>query len=392
MKKIIVTMIVMIFASVIVFTGCQYLMVNTKDSIVDPKKYLGNQSNPADIYAAQSKGIFYSPLNIDVVSMDKLMLIDIEDDPEYLSIELQTFDDTRGRGARVLLYHHDGPADSYYTSETFVSEESENDKSHINPDMKYHLNVTDSGLDASLRMRDHEGKAIEFQVRETFRKKWSKGFLAPIGASDAITFQYFPFFHMKNMNFVLRSGTEITVKIGGEERKPKKLPIPADLEFVYLSRYTPAPIIACWNSPHDGELYPLKVKGQSVHQNEKTAYELVNNDGHCEIRKMCGLNERHAVSFDFSPPIPDLICLKDGADLKGRFCAGADGIPGIVAGTYSVRRQGNVIDMEIRPQEGWQPTPGQLWVKSWVWKSTIKAASDNSVSMKSFWIREEQKI
>lgn len=98
--------------------------------------------------------------------------------------------------------------------------------------------------------------------------------------------------------------------------------------------------------------------------------------------------QRHEVSFDFSPPIPDLVCLRDGTDLEGRFCAGADGVPGIVAGIYNVGRHGNAIDLEIRPREGWQPAPGQSWVKTWIWKGTIMVASDNMVSIESAQIRE----
>ena len=124
MKNHIITIIAIIFVGSIVFIGYQYLILNTKDSIVDPKKYLGRIGNPAEIYAAPSIGMVYSPLNMHVVRMDKLMLIDIEGDPEYACIELQTFDDTRGQGARVLLYYHEGPADSYYTSKTFETKES----------------------------------------------------------------------------------------------------------------------------------------------------------------------------------------------------------------------------------------------------------------------------
>ena len=138
MKKLIITIIVILCAGFMVFIGSQYLLLNTKASAVDPQKYLGNRSNPAEIYDSPSSGLVYSPLNMDVVRIDKLMLIDIDDDPEYACIELQTFDDTRGRGARVLLYHHDGPADSYYTSKTFEVDESRDSKSTIDPDMKYH--------------------------------------------------------------------------------------------------------------------------------------------------------------------------------------------------------------------------------------------------------------
>lgn len=376
-------------AGMAVFIGYRYLMVNTKDSVVNSQKYLGNHSNPAEIYAGPFTGLLYSPLNIAVVQMDKLMLVDVEDDPEYASIELQTFDDTRGQGARVLLYRHDGPAESYYTDEAFAIKESEHDTFFLAPEMAYQFDVTASGLDASLRMQDHVGKTIEFRVKEAPREKWSKGFLAPIGGSDAVAFDYFPLYHMKGMNFVPRSGTEIAIKIGGKERKPKKLPIPANWEFVYLSRYTAAPIIGCWNTPHDGELLPLQPEQHLMYQDGQTHYEFVNNAGHYEIRKMVGFNDKHEVRLDFSPPIPDLPSLKDGIELRGRFSAGADGTLGIVAGAYHITRQGNVIDMEIRPQEGWQPMPGTLWVTTWIWKGTITVGADHTVSMKSTWIRRQ---
>jgi hypothetical protein len=238
-------------------------------------------------------------------------------------------------------------------------------------------------------MQDHAGKLIEFRVKEAPRKKWSKGFLAPIGGSDAVTFDYFPLYHMKGMNFVPRSGTEIAIKIGGEERNPKKLPIPADWEFVYLSRYTAAPIIGCWNTPHNGELPSLQPRQHVIHQDGQTRYELVNNAGHYEIRKLFGFNDKHEVRFEFSPPIPDLPGLKDGAELRGRFSAGADETPGIVAGAYRITRQGNVIDMEFRPQKGWQPMPGPLWVTTWIWKGMITVGADRTVSMTSKWIRRK---
>ena len=317
------------------------------------------------------------------------MLVDVEDDPEYASIELQTFDDTRGQGARVLLYRHDGPAESYYTDKAFVIQESVHDTFFLAPEMAYRFDVTASGLDASLRMQDHAGKTIEFRVKEAPRKRWSKGFLAPIGGSDAVTFDYFPLYHMKEMNFVPRSDSEIAIHIGGEERQPKKLPIPADWEFVYLSRYTAAPIIGCWNTPHDGELPPLQPEQHLMYQDGQTRYELVNNAGHYEIRKMVAFNDKHEVRFDFSPPIPDLPGLKDGIELRGRFSAGADGTLGIVAGAYYIARQGNVIDVEIQPQKAWQPIPGTLWVITWIWKGRITVGSDHTVSMKSTWIRRQ---
>ena len=130
MKQVV---IVIGLAGIAAFIGYRYFMLNTKDSVVNHQKYLGNLSNPAEIYTSPSTGLLYSPFNIAVVQMDKLMLIDIEDDPEYTAIELQTFDDTRGQAARVLLYHHTGPADSYYTNQAFAVPDSGHDTSFLAP-------------------------------------------------------------------------------------------------------------------------------------------------------------------------------------------------------------------------------------------------------------------
>lgn len=85
--------------------------------------------------------------------------------------------------------------------------------------------------------------------------------------------------------------------------------------------------------------------------------------------------------------VKDLICLKDKSETEGNFCAGADSADGIVAGTYRIRREGNLIEMEIHPLEAWQPIPGKIWVKTRGWKSSITVSPDQSVSMRSSWIR-----
>jgi hypothetical protein len=388
MKKMIHTISALIIIGGLLFIASKFLMISTKDTIVNTRRYLGNSSNPAEIYGYPPDGLYYSPMNINITPMDKLMLVDIEDDPYYKSIELQTFDDSRGQGARVLLYPHKGPADVYYTNSDFEIRLSENADYTTDPDIEYHFEVTGSGLDAFLKMKDNKGRPVGFSVQETLRKEWSRGFLAPIGGNDAVTFTYFPFFHMKNMNFVLRSGTEISVYIDGVQRKPKRLPIPVDWEFVYLSRYTDEPVMVSWNKAFSGELHPVKASGMPAEKGAVSCFELVNNNGHHEIRKMTESDKKHKVFFDFSPPVPDLVCLKNDVDLNGRFCAGVDNIGGILAGTYNIKRQEGLILMEIRPAKGWQPIPGRKWVKTWIWKGAISVQPDSTVTMKSFWVRE----
>jgi hypothetical protein len=388
MEILIPLLFVIGLVTVIAFIASRYLLINTKDSVVNHQRYLGNHSNPADIYGHPSTGLLYSPLNIEVTPMDKLILIDIADDPEYGSIELQIFDDRRGQGARVLLYRKDGPADFYYTSQVFA-EPAESNTAVIIPDMQYRLDVTTFGLDAGLKMKDREGKSIEFQLKESSIKKEAKGFLAPVGGGTAITFDYFPFFHMKGMKFVRRSGSKITISIDGEHRTPQEIPIPVNWEFVYLSRYSTDPIIGCWNRTYDGELFPMRPEQQSTYQDEQALYELVNNVGHYEIHRMIGFSDGHNVSLEFSPPIPNLPNLRDGINLSGHFSAGADEVLGIGAGEYYIERHGDTIEMKILPLKGWQPMPGKIWVKTWIWQSTITIDINNTVCMKSEWIRKK---
>jgi hypothetical protein len=372
--------------SLVGFIFSRYLLINTKDSVVDQTEFLGSHTNPPEIYGHPSTGLLYSPLNVHLAPMDRLILVDFADDPDYSSIELQVFDDARGRGARVLLYHKVGPADYYYTSRVFA-DVGEPDAASVIPEMEYRFDVTASGLNAELKMKDREGKSVEFQVNEAPHKKDSKGFLAPVGGSNAVTFDYFPFFHMKGMAFVRRSDSEVAIKIGGQNRTPSQIPTPVNWKLVYLSRYTTAPILGQWNKAHNDQLPAMRPGLSQAYQDGETCYELVNNAGHYEIHKMIGFNDKDNVSFEFSPAIPDLPGLKEGIELSGRFSAGANEVLGIVAGEYHIKRHGATINMEILPLDGYQPNPGTLWVKTWTWKSAMTVAVDGTVSMKSEWTR-----
>lgn len=360
MNPIFLICIIAGFVGILVFLAKQILSINPKASAVNHFKFLGNRMNSADIYALPSTGVFYSPLNVSVEPMAKLMLVDVADDADYTCIELQTFDDARGTGARVLLYRHNGPADSYYTDAAFVMRQTGHDQFTISPDMRYHLDVTESGLDAALIMRDKTGTSVEFSIKEHERHMWSEGFLAPIGGSDAVSFEFFPVFYMQGMDFVPQTGADIAINIGGQSRKAKKLPIPVNGQKVYLARFAVTPIMGCWNYPHNGVLTALRPDHKEWLQEQQTRYELVNNVEHIEIKKCIGFNAGHAVSFEFSPPIPDLVALNNNIALTGRFSSGADETAGIVAGNYHIQRKGNTITMILQPLKGWQTAPWQI--------------------------------
>ena len=93
--------------------------MRTKENSVDQEKYLGNKTNSSEIYSKQGSKVFYSPFNLGISPMSRLMLIDIESETEYETIELQIYDDKRGDAATVILYKKDGSNDVYYTDSVF---------------------------------------------------------------------------------------------------------------------------------------------------------------------------------------------------------------------------------------------------------------------------------
>lgn len=48
MKQAVIVVIVIGLAGIAAFIGYRYFMLNTKDSVVNHQKYLGNLSNPAE--------------------------------------------------------------------------------------------------------------------------------------------------------------------------------------------------------------------------------------------------------------------------------------------------------------------------------------------------------
>jgi len=364
------------------------LSIQTKAYSVDQARYLGNRRNASSIYGSPGRGVFYSPFNLSLEAMSRLLLVDVDDDPVYGTIELQVFDDEQGRGASVLLYHKDGRIDTYYTSglnrEVYL--DRSRGQASLNDDIEYRFEVTALGLDAQLRLEDEAGRNIAFHIRENQPAKKTFDILAPAGAMiDDLA--GFPFFYMKRTAFVKRAGTQIDVEIGGVKRNPVAIPVAINGTFVFLARYCTEPIVGTWNEAFTGQLDPLS-PGQAGEAREGgTTYRLVHNDGHCEIASMTRVGCGHEISLAFSPPVPDLVGLKDGVTIGGRFSSGADGTTGIVAGAYRLYRSGARIELVMQPIQGWQPMPGKRWVKLYRWCAQVEADGRDRVTVKAAWTR-----
>jgi len=378
------TKMLVLLVFMVIMIGLSACM-RTKMNSVNQNEYLGDYENTLSIYKITNTDKFYIPFEIDIKPMEKLMLIDFESDFEYKTIELQTYNDNRGKGATVILYGKDGENDLYYTDIVFA-DTSLFDKNRLfeNKEIEYTLDISDKGLDAFIRMRDKFDKLIEVMVAEHNKNNELTSMLAPVGGIIK-DFAYFPFFYMDQFNFVKRKNTKIEVKINNIDCQPKKIPILINGSFVYICRYSANPIISQINKNFDGKPLFINLDNRCNYKHNNMHYYFIDNNEHKELKKItCSTNNR-IVGITFSPAIPNIINLKNKIKIKGRFSIETANITGIVAGGYQIIINKNKTTMSLQPIEAYSPMRGKVWVKDYTWNAEISIRNNEIQNMNSKW-------
>ena len=172
-------------------------------------------------------------------------------------------------------------------------------------------------------------------------------------------------------------------------RKIVDIPVKMNGLNVYLARYSLEPIICNWNNVYEGRINPIVIPApfSSVKENN-LSIEILSNAGFYEIKKISVMDERnHLISFEFSPAIPNLIALRSGKKIKGKFSCSLDERQGIFAGEYHINRIDEIITFKIHPTKGWQPFPGKLWLDSYYWTAKIEFLNEFDAKIQSYWYR-----
>lgn len=360
------------------------------------------------VYERPSGGLFYSPFTLTTQPMERLFRVDFGGDPTYRGIELQVIDNAgRGKGLLVIMYRRDRKVDVYFEpglrpdSGSYDIEAGLREWVDISMARTW-FDVTDHGAQVDVAFDDVRGRRVEVLVRE-HESTWPRKpfpLLAPVGSGiDAPTRFLLVFLH--RFYLVRRGDTEMTIRIGGEERKPASLPLPIDRAFVYLARYSAEPFIAEWNKAHDGPLTPAEPPGTGEFQWEGATYSLVENAGRFETARITAADDRHKVDLAFSPPFPDILCLKHGAAVSGDFRLVVDDVHEICAGQYWLSREDEKIYLTLDIVDGWHPREMKLstrlmfllmrsfknWPKTYKWSARFTIAGDE-LAMESAWSRK----
>jgi len=249
--------------------------------------------------------------------------------------------------------------------------------------------------------RDRYGREIRVKITED-RKPRKKPFflLAPIG-TVAKQPKSFPVYSLYGMSFAKQRHTEIEIHIDEVRHKPDTFPLPMDCAKNYFSRYSVDTFNVDWNKNFQGQLLPVFPGKDNITEYNNVIYELVSNAGHPEIRRMSATARKHRLNIDFSPPVPDIACLRDNLKMDGVFTITTDGSAGSIRGEYHVRSRTQEVEMSLYPDKGWIPNEKRLilkllfmtvrvfkdWPKSYSWNATINFGKTLHPFMKSSWKR-----
>lgn len=370
-----------------ILTSC----VNLEPDFTNQENYFfkTRSSNNMDIYAnSPSEGnlpIFsFRDQSTKPYWITGLALTQFKGDSVYNQIELQNVEYAGGKGVVALVYRTDKAfVDVYYPTDIpLLKSEYEKMINHaqMHPGNFQASFITDNeGFKMNLLLTDKYGRSIGMNISERKAKGTAATFIAPIGSGIQAP-QYFPMLYMKDMIFLSKSGSDYSLTIADKKMKPAVIPFCN----YRLTRYSHSVISAEWLPNTDTIIQPI-VNNHSG----GTTNGYVDNYGYKELSYQQFDYHGKVLTIKFSPAIPDLVALKNSIQLEGRFCVNSSSNEGIMAGTYQLLKSGKKIGIEVKPENGWQPNPGKLWIATYRWKADLEKLTDSTYHFASNWSRTE---
>jgi len=356
--------------------------------------------------------LFLQPFHIDIDPMERLLLINIEKDPDsvYIGFEPQVFNDPKnGKGHLVIGWRVDGRVDVYYQQSLHMDptkyDIAGKGLAHMIPttmDFAYY-EVLDFGVDAHYEFKDLRGRSVKLLIQERHpRKRQPFGLLAPMGDA-AESPSAMPLVLLHDFYFVRRNNTVIEVAIDGRKHKPDRLPILMDFTKMYFARYSPDPLIATFNPSQreapcnvhevDDQTKLIEADGHTIH--------FERSNGALRIDRIHYYSGTHPISLHFIKGFPDLLSLEMGAFYQDQFIIEGDPSTGKIAGHYHVKVEVDHITLQLIPSGGWKPKIDKFslrfmytvakvfkkWPSTYQWEARISCTTQDGFIINSEWER-----
>jgi hypothetical protein len=359
--------------------------------------------------ASRAEPRLFSPFELEIDPMERLLLINIENDPDslYVGFEPQVFnDEINGTGMLVIGWRVDGKVDVYHQPGLTLDPDKYDIAGKGLAQMTERqmvgarFDITENGVKADITFTDLNGRIVELRIEErSNRARKPFGLLAPMGIA-AENPSGMPLILLHDFYFVRRYNTEYTVKIDSRYHEPDKLPIPMDYSRMYFARYSPDLLILLLNPAFNGKLDPLSEPDGNTVIVGDTRYNLALNNNVHEISSISRTYNRHAVTMAFSPAFPNLDAYT-GRSAEGVFEIAGHESTGVVRGDYTVQNIDGQILVELNPSGGWIPNEKKLsvrflyrvvpmfrnWPTTYRWTAMLNKDENGVMQMNSSWER-----
>ena len=333
------------------------------------------------------------PITLKLGSIRRLLVIDVDDDPTYRTLEPQVLDGPDG-GVALLAYRHDGHVELYAEPHVRVDPAGYDGLGkgllgiHHTEFRAARFEVTDDGLKVDVAFTAPNGRRIDLRMHEHLSGP-RDGFpvLAPVGGSfDSPAF--FPFIWLPGLSFVPVRNTEVLLRVDGEQRSIPRLPLPLGGRRCLMARYDPD-VMACELNPtRSTDLPQVPVHGTAEAGAERV--DVTDVDGRRGLAAVWVRREGHTCGVVLEPPLPDITDLSPGERHEGALRLRADASVEL-EGRYALHRVDDRIHLEVDGIGPWRtrqrrPLLAVLfrlpifrrWPTTYRWQATLDLA-DGSV-------------
>jgi hypothetical protein len=254
--------------------------------------------------------------------------------------------------------------------------------------------VTANGVDLDIAFSDKLGRQIRLYIREKNQHHCPVPFLAPVGSDVKSPTKLFAVY-MKEFDFVVRTGTEISMQIGDRLLTPATFPVPMNNRKVYFIRYASNLVIGEINSMPVKPVVIENVRPGIIKAGDQNL--VVDADGNVKECRVEFGND--TIRLNFEPGFPNLPALSQNQKVEGRwqYAVSSDVL---FSGIYSLQKEKEKVNIELDVTENWKP--GELpfsyrlvtffvrsfrtWPTTYKWTGTVDLSSNRMLHEK--WLRK----
>jgi hypothetical protein len=296
------------------------------------------------------------PFDLQVWTIDRMLNLEITDDPHYEGLELQVFDDpAHGRGMAVLLRRRsDGHIDIYRQPGLTLDPEiaqvggelGEWRETAIDP---ARFDISPDGVDVDVRLTDIVGRVVQVRIDDRNGRRRHRGtLLAPVGAMVEHPASL-SLFVMGGCDLVRRSGRVFDIRIDGRQVVTGRLP-GGWLHRRRLVKYTADPTVVICNQAHDG---PVDAVDPQAPGDVELDLRSGGISGISALRARVG---GHRARLELTPAVLDITRLRPGMTTEGTWRLGIDADPAVVGGFWTIYRGHDQVELVFDVVRGWRPT------------------------------------